>query len=433
MIALRDYQHRAIDAVRAEYANGVRRALLVAPTGFGKTAVASELIRRSVAKGRRVLFLVHRREIVLDTARRLRAANVPASVLMAGEDFDPSAPVVVASVMSVVAREHHPAADFVIWDEAHHTAAKSYADIAAQYPDARHLGLTATPERADGVGLRDAFDALVVGATVSELQAEGWLAQCDVIAPPTKTTAIAMSPVEAFAKYSEGRAAVIFAASVAESKAYAREIGAIAGHIDGDTPAEERDAILARFAAGEIRALTNFGVLIEGWDAPRAKVCILARPVGSAGALIQMAGRVLRPFEDRRALIVDLAGAVRELGTPDEERTFTLDGIDRAPKKLRPRLSQCEVCGSTVLGSKRGEVCSRCGTAWPKQDPIRVRPAELSAVKPAPATADRATKRREYERLIEIARRRGHRLGWAAHMYRARFGVWPRGFRSSGS
>ena len=428
MIALRPYQARAIDAVRAEYAKGVRRVLLVAPTGFGKTATASELIRRSVVKGKRVLFTVHRREIVMDTARRLRAADVPCTILMAGEAFDEAAPVVVASVMSIVAREHHPAADFVIWDEAHHTAAKSYADIAALYPGARHLGLTATPERGDGVGLRDAFDALVVGATVSELQAEGYLAQCDVLAPAAKSKGkLAMSPADAIARYGEGRSAVVFCGSVAESKALAAELGETARQIDGNTPAEERDASLAAFASGAARVLTNHSVLTEGWDSPRAKVCVLARSVASPGALIQICGRVLRPFEGQRALIVDLAGNVRELGLPTEDRVFTLDGIARAEKTKRPWLSPCSVCGQVVLGTKRGDFCSICGTAWPVKEALEVKPAELAAVKPGARKATMDEKSRTWRHLLNLAAVLGRKRGWAAHAYRRRYGVWPRG------
>ena len=428
MIALRPYQAQAIDTLRAEYAKGVRRMLLVAPTGFGKTATASELIRRSVVKGKRVLFTVHRREIVMDTARRLRAADVPCTILMAGEAFDEAAPVVVASVMSIVAREHHPAADFVIWDEAHHTAAKSYADIAALYPGARHLGLTATPERGDGVGLRDAFDALVVGATVSELQAEGYLAQCDVLAPAAKSKGkLAMSPADAIARYADGRSAVVFCGSVAESKALAAELGETARHIDGTTPAEERDASLAAFASGAVKVLCNHSVLTEGWDAPIAKVCVLARSIASPGALIQIAGRVLRPFEGQRALGIDLAGNVLELGLPTEDRVFTLDGIQRAEKAKRPWLSACGTCGQVVLGVKRGEFCSVCGSAWPAKEPLKVKPAELAAVKSGATKATKEEKARVYHHLRRVGAALGYKAGWAARKYRARFGVWPRG------
>jgi superfamily II DNA or RNA helicase len=83
-VKLRDYQVDAVARVRAEYASGRRSVLLVLPTGAGKTATASELIRRAVERGRRVIFAVHRREIVLDTHRRLVAAGVRCGLVMAG-------------------------------------------------------------------------------------------------------------------------------------------------------------------------------------------------------------------------------------------------------------------------------------------------------------------------------------------------------------
>ena len=182
---LRDYQTRAIDLVRAEYRRGRKSVLLVLPTGAGKTATASQLIAWAVARGRRCLFVVHRREIVLDTARRLAAANVPCGVVMAAERPTDAA-VQVCSVQTLTAREQHPPADLIVWDEAHHCAAETYRDIRAQYPTAWHLGLTATPERSDGAPLGDAFEALVAPITVAELVSAGHLAPIDVVAPSAR-------------------------------------------------------------------------------------------------------------------------------------------------------------------------------------------------------------------------------------------------------
>lgn len=423
MIALRDYQERAIDAVRVQYSNGVKRVLLVAPTGFGKTALASALIASALGKGHRVLFLVHRREIVLDTAERLRSLGLQVGVLMPGHPPPGDARVVVASVATVVAREARPEAELVIWDEAHHSSARSYESIRLQYPSAWHLGLTATPERGDGVGLSDAFDVLVVGATVAELQSAGWLAQCDVIGPPKPSRAASMTIAHALevAQEMSGGSVLLFTRYVQHSRDAAREIEG-AAHVDGSTSVQERAEAVEAFRGGAIRVLSSVGVFTEGTDLPRAKVCILARPVGSAGLYLQMVGRVLRPFEGQRALVIDLYGSTHLYGPPEEPREYTLHGIKRLDKKKRPWLCQCLKCGSVVLGARRCEACSLCGHPWPPVPALEVREQELGSVKRKAGQSRDST----LASLHAIAQARGYKPGWVAHQYKARFGVWPR-------
>lgn len=425
-MSLRPYQERAVAEVLAAYRD-VRRVLLVAPTAFGKTATAAELIRRAVARGRRVLFLVHRREIVLDTHRRLGAAGVPCGLVMAGE-AETAARVQVASVQTVAAREHHPAADLVIWDEAHHAAADTYRAIAAQYPGAWHLGLTATPQRADGAGLRDAFDRIVVGATVAELVAGGYLAPIEVVSPSRRLSGIAADPCEAWVTLAGGRPTVAFCRTVAESEALAASLaarGIEARHVDGTTTVRDRAAALALFAAGRVQVLTNVFVLTEGWDAPRAEVCLMARGCGADSMFIQCVGRVRRMTPGKRALLIDLAGVVHEHGHPDEERVYTLDGIERRPKAEREWLAQCPACGCVVPGAKRGPRCPVCGGAWPAPPPTRVVRAEVKA----PVIVPRAVKESALRELRATAEARGYRPGWVGIRFKERFGHWPQGVR----
>ena len=424
--------------VRGAYRR-VRRVCLVMPTGAGKTATASTLITWAVAKGHRVLFLVHRREIVRDTHRRLVAAGVDCGLVMAGEPTAPLLKVQVASVQTIAARGEHPPANLLVWDECHHVAAQSYRDIAAQYPDAWHLGLTATPERSDGVGLRDAFDEMVVGCSIAELQTTNdpatgapYLASCDVVAPARKLDSgvLASDPVEAWQRHAQGRPTVVFAKNVAESKALARafsDAGVEARHIDGQTPADERDAALAAFARGDVTVLCNVYVLTEGWDAPRAKVCLLARGCGSVATFLQMVGRVLRAHQGERALLIDLAGVVHEHGLPEEERDFSLDGIRRKAKKARPWIRQCLSCGFTVLGSKSGSRCERCGTVWPVAAASVVAPREQLATVDATALPSRAELKAAYLAFVNTAMLKGYAPGWAGYRFKEEYGFWPRG------
>jgi superfamily II DNA or RNA helicase len=438
VIVLRPHQERAVGEVRAAFRRA-KRVVMVAPTGFGKTAVASTIIAWAVQKGRRVLFLVHRREIVEDTHRRLVAAGVDCGLVMAGAPSSPLLKVQVASVQTVAARQEHPPADLIVWDECHHVAAMTYREIARQYPDAWHLGLTATPERSDGQGLRDAFDEMVVGATVAELQtavdpATGapYLAACDVIAPARRLESGVLSadPVEAWHAHAKGRPTVAFCRTVAESKALAagfEEEGVTARHIDGTTPADERKASLDAFARGNVQVLCNVFVLTEGWDCPRAKCVLLARGCGSAATFLQMVGRGLRAHNGERCLLLDLAGCVHEHGLPEEEREFTLDGIRRKAKKARPWIRQCQVCGFTVLGAKSGRVCERCGTPWPAAAATAVSKKEALAPVDVAAVTPRVELRARYLKLVDEAMRKGYKPSWAGHRFREEFGFWPRG------
>jgi superfamily II DNA or RNA helicase len=425
-VKLRDYQLRAIDLVRAEYRRGRKAVLLVLPTGAGKTATASQLIAWAVARGRRCLFVVHRREIVLDTHRRLVAAGVPCGVVMAGEK--PSdASVQVCSVQTLVAREQHPAADLIVWDEAHHCAAETYRDIRAQYPSAWHLGLTATPERSDGAPLGDAFESLVAPITVGELVAAGHLAPIDVVAPPTRLqSAIGATPADAWREHGGGRPAVIFTGTIAESRECVASLGERAAHIDGGTPRRERDEILRRFEAGELDVLSNCAVLTEGWDSARAEVCVLARGCGSLPVYLQTIGRVRRTGGNaaKRCLLIDLAGAAHEHGMPDEDREWSLDeGQEQRRKSDREALSTCLHCGAVARYASRGPQCRKCSAPWPEAERVEVQRQPLAAVV---VSATRREREDELARLERIARARGYKPGWVGVRFKEKFGYWPR-------
>lgn len=423
---LRDYQIRAIDLVRGEYRRGRRAVLLVLPTGAGKTATASQLIAWAVARGRRCLFLVHRREIVLDTHRRLVAAGVACGVVMSGE-ASVDAPVQVCSVQTLVAREQHPPADLLVWDEAHHCAADTYREIRAQYPSAWHLGLTATPERSDGAPLGDAFEALVAPISVTELVEAGHLAPIDVIAPPTRLqSAIGATPADAWREHGGGRPAVIFTGTIAESRECVAAIGERAAHIDGSTPRRERDEILRRFERGALDVVSNCSVLTEGWDSARAEVCVLARGCGSLPVYLQTIGRVRRTGSNasKRCLLLDLAGAAHEHGMPDEDREWSLDEGQAKRRSDREALSTCLHCGAVVRYASRGPRCRKCGQSWPEAERVEVRRQQLAAVV---VSSTRREREAELERLRQIARQRAYKPAWIGVKFKEKFGYWPRG------
>lgn len=450
---LRPYQQDAVDRVRAEIRRGNRRVLLVAPTGSGKTVIASHIIASAVGAGSRVLFMAHRRELIGQAYRRLLElglAEAQLGVLMANDPRRrPAAAVQVASIDTLRNRAN-PQADLVFVDEAHRALAKSYRDVAALYPSAVHLGLTATPYRADGRGLDEAYDGIVVVASISELIREGFLVEPRVFTVPRAALpeldgvrvrggdydeaaladAVDRKPlvgniVEHWLSHARGVRTVAFAVSVAHSKHIAerfREAGVAAEHLDGTTPLAERDAILARLESGETLVVSNCGVLCEGWDQPAVKCAILARPTKSTGLYLQQAGRILRPSDGSRAIILDHGGCAQEHGLPQEDRVFSLDGKEKdgAQKSLGPPVKTCPQCHAVVaLACRR---CPECGAELATRSDV---PEETAGAleEVTPETLDR--ERREWDRLCAVAAARGFKPGWAFFRFRENFGKAP--------
>lgn len=394
------------------------------------TAVASDLIGRSVAAGHRVLFVAHRVEILRDTVRRLRALGLRVGIIVAGFDADPDAPVQVASVQTIDARglgAFKP--DFVVTDEAHRATAATYRALYEQCAPQWHLGLTATPMRADGAGLGDAFERMVVGATVRELADGEYLASCDaIVAPASSREGIALDEAVAVDRYCAGRATVVFVQTVARAREVAARIPRAAA-IYGDLPVDQRARALADFGLGALDVLVTVAVLTEGWDCARADTAVLARTCGHVGLYLQIVGRVLRADParpDKRALIVDLGDNVRTHGMPADPREFSLEGEPIRTKAPSPRL--CPTCGAV----RRGEStqCWRCETVYPAPKPVRVRAESL--VPFDGDTSYSATKQDTYDRLCLRAASRGYKPGWVGHQFRARYGHWPTGYVARG-
>ncbi|MFI5302654.1 MAG: DEAD/DEAH box helicase, partial [Polyangiales bacterium] len=326
-IHLRPYQHEAIARLDDAVARGVRRVLLVCATGGGKTSIAGSFIVRAVERGQRVLFLAHRRELIVQAYRRLLDFGLSerdVGIIMGNDPRRrPGARVQVASV-DTLRRRAQPGADVVFWDEAHRSICPSQRAIAAHHAGALHIGLTATPFGPNGAGLGVAYDELHVVASPRLLMDQGFLVEPRVFTVPVakrpnlKGVRIARGDytsadleaavdrqaligniVEHWRRYADGVRTVVFAVSVAHSKHIVERFvaaGVAAEHLDGETPTTERDAILARLDRGDTRVVGSVGTLCEGWDQPSVKCAILARPTKSTGLYLQQAGRILRPW-----------------------------------------------------------------------------------------------------------------------------------------
>lgn len=424
---LRDYQEHAIADARASCAAGRRAPLIVSPTGSGKTTIGGAIaVRHLAAGGSRVLWLAHRRELIEQAASRLTDFGLTVGVIAANACRpNPFARVQVASVQALRAREQTPAASLVVFDEAHHFPAAEWRGLAKAYASSVRIGLTATPERGDGQGLGELFDAIVVAATIRDLTDAGHLVPCVVVAPsaPLKSGQIAQRPVDAYVEHARERRAIVFAPHVKAARQYLDEFiaaGIPTGLVHGELPVNERSSVIRDYRAGRTRVLVNVNVLTEGFDDPPTSCAILARGCGTPGLYLQMVGRILRPAPGKRdAVLLDLRGVVHVHGRPDEDRSYSLEGRAIRLDDDAPAARFCLVCGAPLAGV----ACEECGKA----------PNELEAPKvTGTALVKYEKKRRESDddristlaRWLLVARSKGFKEGWAHAKYRAVYGDW---------
>ena len=462
---LRPYQGDVIARIKAEIAAGCRSVLMVMQTGAGKTVTAAAFCADAIEQGRRVLWLTHRRELVTQASRTLYRYGIEAGVILPGFPMRLGEAMQVASIASLHARAIRgssidlPDADLIVVDEAHHAPARSWRRLLAEYPNAVVVGLTATPARGDGRGLGGLFEAMVEGPSVAELIDLEYLVRSRIYAPSQpdlsgvrvergdyveaqlaermdKPQLVGDAVAHWFRLNPERRPTLVFATGVAHSihlRDEFRRAGVAAEHLDGSTPLEERDAILAGLSNGTVELVCNCAVLGEGFDAPDVACLVLARPTKSLPLFRQMLGRGLRSAPGKTdCLILDHSGNVFRHGFPDDEIEWTLDPDRRAENKAQaaratgkaPSLVDCPECKAVRF---QGQPCPACG--WrprPKPASIDVVDGDLGRVERNRAvSAAVLDQRRFHGMLLYIAGERGYQRGWAAHKFREKFGSWP--------
>lgn len=307
---LRPYQAEAERAILSEWEDGRRRTLLVLPTGTGKTIVFSAVIADRVRAGDRVLVLAHRGELLEQAADKLQKSTSLGCAVEKAEStsFGSWYRVVVGSVQTLMrpqrlAQFPPDAFGTIVIDEAHHCLSESYQRVLAHFPDARVLGVTATPDRSDMKNLGQYFDSLAYEYTLPRAIREGYLSpikalniplsldisQVGVSAGDYKASDLgtALDPyLDSIAyemrNYCRDRRTVVFLPLVATSRKF-RDIlernGFRAAEVNGES--EDRAEVIADFAAGKYDVLCNSMLLTEGWDCPAVDCVVVLRPTKS--------------------------------------------------------------------------------------------------------------------------------------------------------
>lgn len=332
-MALRPYQLNAVKAVHKEWDSGNKNTLVVMPTGTGKTIVFSQIVKDQVAKGEKVLILAHREELLKQAADKLKASSGMESALekAANTSIGSGLDVVVGSVQTLrqKSRLEKFSKDYfgtIIIDEAHHSAADSYKNILEYFNQAKVLGVTATPDRADMKSLSDVFDSLAFEYKLPEAINDGYLCKIRTKTIPLKvdiskvhTLAGDFNPnelgqaldlyLEAIAdsivKECKGRKTVIFTPLVRISQrlnGLLKNRGIDTIEVNGSS--KDREKILKDFENGKYDAMTNAMLLTEGWDCPSVDCIICLRPTKSRSLYAQIVGRGTRLCKGKDNLLI---------------------------------------------------------------------------------------------------------------------------------
>ena len=358
---LRHYQESAVDRCRKAFRNGKQRVIVQAPTGAGKTVIAKAIIDGALARGNRVVWFSHSETLgnqaidtfTCDVVRLFASDKTP-------DKYD----VLVTMVYTLKNRMSDiPAPNVVIIDEAHHAAAQSYEDIMEQWPDAKVIGFTATPERLDGKPLK-AFQEIIDMPSPRWFIEQGYLAEYEYLAPPMTSEDLAAlsqvskmsgdyskkglqefveerpsitgNAVQHYLSHALNTQALVFCVGVKAAKQTADSFwaeGIPAAYLSGDMKREQREEIIEKFKAGRIKVLTSCQLIGEGFNVPAVQTVILMRPTKSLTVFLQQVGRALRPKEDSsRAIILDMVNNVKEHGLPCVDRTWSLTGKVKRPK-----------------------------------------------------------------------------------------------------
>lgn len=440
---LRDYQFDIIDGTKAKMRYD-KSVLIQLCTGGGKTALAASMVKAALGKGKSIMFCVHRKDLIKQTAKAFNDFDIDYSFIAAGYTTNPYAKAHIASIDTLRNRlRQSPVPDLVFIDECHLAGSKSWSRIINYYKEkgAWIIGLSATPTRLDGVGLGIHFDQMVQGPTMRWLIDNNYLSDYRMFAPSVpdltgiKTrmgdyskgelsdrmcteTKLIGDAIRHYREHAPGSRAIVYCVSRKHSEYVTeqfKDAGIAAHHIDGETPMVERGRIIRAFADGEIKVLSNVSLITTGFDLASqvgrdvvVETIIDLAPTQSLSLYLQKIGRGLR-MKDKPAVLLDHAGNVQRHGMPCEERMWSLyDNARLKGDEDDERAVPVRRCPSCYFCHSPAKSCPSCGHLYKVQyreikeedgDLVEITPAEMAAQK-------KKDKEKKYWQLVGVARKR---------------------------
>lgn len=371
----------------------------------------AEIARRTTKNNKRVMFLIHRKEVLNQAIETFRNQGVNPDLLTAG------------MVQTLTRRvDKLPTPNVILVDEAHHALAKSYQRILNQFPKAIILLFTATPHRTGRQQLDQIANDIIVGQSIHELTDKGFLAPFRYFQPPNDfnskllkrsstgdftnesmqqamSTKIFGHIVKQYKRIASGMQAVVYTYSIDSAIKIAAEFnseGISAIEVDGMTPKEKRAVAVKKFREQEIKILVNVNLFTEGVDLPNVDCVIMARPTASLALYLQFSMRCLNPRPGKTAIIIDHANNFKAFGYPDDDRDWKQaikSGKQKSKSLLKdPGLSivTCDYCFAVVKTSEvKDGKCPICG-----------KPIKVHEAKPV-RDVDLVEASKEHQRLIK--------------------------------
>ncbi len=451
MFQLRDYQTKIIQETRQMLRDGVRSVLIQSATGSGKTCLTAHMLGTSSSKGIRSFFITHRVELIRQSMQTFDAVGIPYGIEAAGFPPDRQPLVQIASIQTLARRLNKvKTPKLIVWDECSHIACKSWSAVHKNYPNAIHIGLTATPQRLDGKGLGDWFSKMVHGPSVADLIKQGYLSPYKAYAPSTVDTsglhirmgdyakdelakamdkpAITGDAVAHYKRLAYGKRALVFSASIEHSNHVVSQFiaaGIPAEHVDGETDRHIRAAAMERFKQGQTWVISNVDLFSEGVDVPAMEAVIMLRPTASLSLCLQQVGRVLRPVEGKTAIILDHVGNLERHGLPDDDREWTLEGRGKNKQAVNSTpVRTCPKCFAVVKAAVTK--CQYCGHVFEIEGrEVEEREGELVEVDPEQLRQDRLREQgrvKGFDELVALGKQRGYKrpYAWAKFVWNAR-------------